>query len=113
MNSCPSFPTCGRGGNAAWRRRSGSSRPAAAARRSPGWSQYFEGISPETWAFTIGGYRPVEKWLKDRKGRTLSFDGIAWYRRICAVLAETPRVMDQIDVAITKHGGWPFGAAVD
>ena len=75
--------------------------------------QHFEGVSPETWGFTIGGYRPAEKWLKDRKGRVLSFDDIAWYQRICAVLAETPRVMDQIDVAITKHGGWPFGAAVD
>ena len=29
---------------------------------------------PEIWAFTIGGYRPAEKWLKDRKGRMLSDD---------------------------------------
>ena len=32
--------------------------------------QYFEGVTPETWAFTIGGYRPAEKWLKDRKGES-------------------------------------------
>ena len=72
--------------------------------------QHFEGVSPETWAFTIGGYRPAEKWLKDRKGRTLSFDDIAWYRRVCAALAETPRVMARIDEAIETHGGWPLGA---
>ena len=72
--------------------------------------QHFEGVSPETWAFTIGGYRPAEKWLKDRKGRTLSFDDIAWYRRVCAALAETPRVMQRIDEAIEAHGGWPLGA---
>ena len=29
--------------------------------------QYFEGVAPETWQFTIGGYRPAEKWLKDRQ----------------------------------------------
>ena len=72
--------------------------------------QYFEGVSPETWALTIGGYRPAEKWLKDRKGRALSFDDIAWYRRVCAALAETPRVMERIDEAIEAHGGWPLGA---
>ena len=30
--------------------------------------QYFEGISPEVWEFRIGGYQPMEKWLKDRRG---------------------------------------------
>ncbi len=70
--------------------------------------QYFEGIAPATWAFTIGGYRPAEKWLKDRKGRALSFDDIAWYRRVCAVLAETPRIMGRIDEEIDSRGGWPL-----
>ena len=72
-------------------------------------TQYFEDVSPETWGFTIGGYRPAEKWLKDRKGRTLSFDDIAWYQRVCAALAETPRVMERIDETIAAHGGWPIG----
>ena len=43
-------------------------------------SQYFEGVKPETWELTIGGYRPAEKWLKDRRRRTLSFDDIAHYQ---------------------------------
>ena len=72
--------------------------------------QHFEGVSQETWDFTIGGYRPAEKWLKDRKGRTLAYDDIEWYQRVCAALAETPRVMDSIDEAITAHGGWPLSA---
>ena len=70
--------------------------------------QYFDGVSPDTWAFAVGGYRPAEKWLKDRKGRLLSFDDIAHYRRICAALAETPRIMARIDQAIDAHGGWPL-----
>ncbi len=70
--------------------------------------QYFDGVSPDTWTFAVGGYRPAEKWLKDRKGRLLSFDDIAHYRRICAALAETPRIMARIDHAIDAHGGWPL-----
>ncbi len=71
-------------------------------------AQYFEGVTPETWDFAIGGYRPAEKWLKDRKGRVLSFDDIAHYRRVCAALAETPRIMARIDEAIDACGGWPL-----
>ena len=59
---------------------------------------------------TIGGYRPAQKWLQDRKGRTLSFDDIDWYQRVCAALAETPRVMLRIDEAIAAQGGWPLDA---
>ena len=70
--------------------------------------QYFEGVAPETWEFAIGGYRPAEKWLKDRKDRVLSFDDVAHYRRICAALAETPRIMTAIDSKIDECGGWPL-----
>ena len=69
--------------------------------------QYFESVEPEVWAFTIGGYRPAEKWLKDRKGRALSEDDIDHYRKIIAALAETRRLMVKIDEVIGKHGGWP------
>ena len=68
-----------------------------------GRGQYFEGVAPETWAFSIGGYRPAQKWLKDRKGRVLSFDDVARYRRLVAALAETRRVMAAID-ATTAAG---------
>ena len=70
--------------------------------------QYFEGVAPATWTFAIGGYRPAEKWLKDRKNRILSFDDITHYRTLCAALAETPDLMAQIDETIILHGGWPL-----
>ena len=69
--------------------------------------QHFEGVTPETWEFTIGGYRPAEKWLKDRKGRVLSDDDIEHYRKIVAALADTQRLMDEIDELVEQHGGWP------
>ena len=62
--------------------------------------QHFEGVSPQTWQFTIGGYQPAKKWLQDRKGRVLNFGDIQTYQRICAALAETPNVMRQIDSVI-------------
>ena len=68
--------------------------------------QYFESVEPEIWMFTIGGYRPAEKWLKDRKGRTLSEDDIDHYRKIVTALAETRCLMVEIDEMIEAHGGW-------
>jgi hypothetical protein len=71
--------------------------------------QYFEGVSPQVWAFHIGGYQVAEKWLKDRKGRTLSYADIEHYERTIAALAETITLMTQVDEAIEEHGGWPLG----
>lgn len=68
--------------------------------------QYFEGLEPRVWAFTMCGYRPAEKWLKDRKNRTLSEDDINHYRKIIAALAETRSLMIEIDDVIEQHGGW-------
>lgn len=59
-------------------------------------TQCFEGIPTEAWEFYIGGYQPAQKWLKDRKGRTLSFDDIEHYRKIISVLIETKTIMDKI-----------------
>ena len=59
--------------------------------------QCFEDVPETAWNFYIGGYQPAQKWLKDRKGRTLTFDDIAHYRKIIAVLLETDRLMKEID----------------
>ncbi|HVB22228.1 MAG TPA: type ISP restriction/modification enzyme, partial [Ktedonobacteraceae bacterium] len=71
-------------------------------------TQYFEGVSPDVWNFHVGGYQVCHKWLKDRKGRTLTFDDLKHYQRIVAALAETITLMEQIDEAIEEHGGWPL-----
>ena len=59
-------------------------------------TQCFEGVPTEAWEFYIGGYQPAQKWLKDRKGRTLSFDDIEHYRKIISVLIETKAIMEKI-----------------
>jgi predicted helicase len=67
----------------------------------------FQGVPEDVWNFHIGGYQVCEKWLKDRKGRTLSDDDIAHYQKIVVALSETIRVMAEIDQVIDAHGGWP------
>jgi len=59
--------------------------------------QCFENVPETAWNFYIGGYQPAQKWLKDRKGRELTFDDIAHYRKIIAVLLETDVLMKLID----------------
>ena len=59
--------------------------------------QCFEDVPETAWNFYIGGYQPAQKWLKDRRGRELTFDDIAHYRKIITVLEETDRLMKEID----------------
>ena len=60
----------------------------------------FTGVPKAVWEFYVGGYQVCQKWLKDRKGRTLSEDDITHYQRIVVALQETMRLMQQIDEAI-------------
>jgi hypothetical protein len=62
--------------------------------------QYFEGVPPEAWEHHIGGYQPAQKWLKDRKGRALSYDDIRHYQRIIKILSETARIMGEIEMPL-------------
>jgi len=68
-------------------------------------AQYFDGVPKEVWEFQIGGYQVCEKWLKDRKGRRLSSDDIDHYQKIAVALAETIRLMREIDEIIPA---WPL-----
>ena len=60
--------------------------------------QYFEGVPESAWNFFIGGYQPAQKWLKDRKGMTLSFEDVKHYQRIVYVLQQTEGTMKEIDL---------------
>jgi predicted helicase len=60
-------------------------------------TQYFDNVPEVAWTFFIGGYQPAQKWLKDRKERTLEFDDILHYQKIIVALTETDRLMKAID----------------
>ncbi len=59
--------------------------------------QYFDQVPQVAWNFYIGGYQPARKWIKDRKGRELSYDDIRHYQKIIVALTETDRIMKEID----------------
>ena len=71
-------------------------------------TQYFDGVPTKVWNFYVGGYQVLQKWLKDRKGRTLSYDDLRHYGFIVSALLETIGVMSEIDTAIEGAGGWPL-----
>ena len=69
-------------------------------------TQYFEGVAPAVWEFHIGGYQVLQKWLKDRRGRQLSYDDLTHYQQVAVALQKTIDLMKQIDNAISE---WPIG----
>jgi len=68
-------------------------------------TQYFDGVPPEVWAFHVGGYQVLDKWLKDRRGRQLSYDDLTHYQRVVVALQRTLALMTAIDAAIPA---WPL-----
>jgi predicted helicase len=70
-------------------------------------TQYFGGVPKAIWDFYIGGYQVCQKWLKDRKGRALTYEDTQHYQKVVVALHETIRLMSDIDKTIEQHGGWP------
>lgn len=63
-------------------------------------TQGFDAVPPVAWTFHIGGYQPAQKWLKDRRGRALSWDDIGHYQKIVKILVETNRIMREIEFSL-------------
>lgn len=60
-------------------------------------SQYWENVPKDVWEMEIGGYKVLDKWLKYRKGRELSFEDINHLQKVARSLEDTLSIMDQID----------------
>jgi predicted helicase len=60
-------------------------------------TQYFGPVSPEVWAYRVGGYQVCEKWLKDRRERRLDFEDIRAYCRIATALERTLEIQQEIE----------------
>ena len=58
-------------------------------------THYFEGVTPEVWAYQIGGYQVLDKYLKDRRGRRM--DDPRRYLHIATALAKTIEIQAEID----------------
>ena len=62
--------------------------------------QYFADVPEMAWSFYIGGHQPAQKWLKDRRGRALTFEDTTHYQRIVKILVETDRIMKEIELPL-------------
>lgn len=60
-------------------------------------AQYFEGIEQDIWKYQIGGYRVLEKWLKERKKRILTLEDIQHYCHAAAAIRKTTEIQEEID----------------
>ena len=63
--------------------------------------QYFDNVPVIAWEFYIGGYQPAQKWLKDRKERTLGFEDILHYQKIVKALMLMDQYMKEIDKVVS------------
>jgi predicted helicase len=62
-------------------------------------TQFFKPVPQAIWEFHIGGYQVLDKYLKSRKGRTLSLDEISHVSAVADSLAFTIDQMAQINKA--------------
>ncbi|MDD3339793.1 MAG: DNA methyltransferase [Lachnospiraceae bacterium] len=57
-------------------------------------------VPERIWNMYFGGYQPLQKWLKDRKGDTLTQVEIQHFQSIITTLVATEKLMQQIDEII-------------
>lgn len=83
----------------------GTGNPLEAGRVYINRGQYFGNVPPEVWEFQVGGYQVCDKWLKDRRGRNLTFEDLEHYQKVIVALSETIRLMEEVDATIPE---WPI-----
>ncbi|MDB8542513.1 N-6 DNA methylase [Turicibacter sanguinis] len=54
-------------------------------------------IEEDIWNYEIGGYKPLQKWLKDRKGISISMSMFNEYEEIIQIINKTKSISEQID----------------
>jgi predicted helicase len=63
-------------------------------------TQRFSGVPEVSWEFWVGSYQPAQKWLKDRRGRSLSTNDLIHYQHMIWILAETDRIVKSIELGL-------------
>ena len=49
-------------------------------------TQYFDHVPRRVWDHYVGAYQPARLWLQKRIGRTLNYDDVNWYLRVCTTI---------------------------
>ncbi|MBI84329.1 MAG: hypothetical protein CMJ81_14110 [Planctomycetaceae bacterium] len=67
----------------------------------------FQQVSRAVWNYRVGGHQVGYKWLKDRRGRSLTREDLQKYCRTLTAIETTITAVREIDQRIAAHGGWP------
>lgn len=59
--------------------------------------QYFDHVPTVAWNMVVAGYQPLDRWLKDRKGKRLTSDEIVHYQLMVTALQKQAAVMEEIN----------------
>ena len=59
--------------------------------------QCFENVELEVWNYYIGGYQVLDKWLKDKIGKSLSNEDINHYLKVITAIKHTINLQKEID----------------
>ncbi|WP_300369979.1 type ISP restriction/modification enzyme [Brachyspira sp.] len=63
-------------------------------------SQYFDNVSEEVYNYSIGGYKPIEKYIKARE--TLTLNDIMHIQKVISVIEKTIEIQKSIDGVYMK-----------
>ncbi|HTQ78810.1 MAG TPA: type ISP restriction/modification enzyme [Thermoanaerobaculia bacterium] len=70
--------------------------------------QFFDGISPQVWAYRVGGYQVLDRWLASRAGRILGqAEQEAFFRTVTA-LERTLEIERRIDEVYPEMAAGPL-----
>ena len=58
----------------------------------------FTNVPNEIWDMGVGGYQPLQKWLKNRKGKCLSSADIEHYKQMITILIKTRAIVSEINI---------------
>lgn len=62
-------------------------------------------VPKKIWDMCIGGYQPLQRWLKDRKGEDISVENLDYLRSIVVRLEKTQVLMEQLDLIYLRNEG--------
>ena len=60
-------------------------------------NQYFGNIKKDVWNFSVGDFQVLDKWLKTRKDRKLSYKEIQVFIQAVDSISETIDLMNKLD----------------
>jgi predicted helicase len=66
-------------------------------------TQYFDNVPPDVWEFHIGGYQVLDKRLKARKNRKLTYQEQETFVKICNIIEFTIEQMKKIDSILINY----------